>query len=439
MNNTDNFKPQFIEGYRLIYTEKGNLFTSQFIGGNYDVNSIKRSVEHNLNQIIAKNSYDYIINVDTDKLTSYLSQYYIKDNIVLYEDKISQNSDINNVNIYYTNSEKLHSIRNGLIVTFFIPVSGDIQELQNNKYWGRRTPIYGILKDNTIKVQYFIPEDSDNNFHPEEHFKENLSNLKKILDKINSEIDDINSQVIPIIKNCILEKQNKIKPLIEIKNSISYPMVKNGELPETFVVPLKKKTLPILQTQKTINQQENEYTIDIKDYDNIIKICSDMALVMERSPKAFEKIEEEDLRMHFLVQLNGHYEGNATGETFNLGGKTDILIRKNNENIFIAECKYWHGEQKYLETIDQILDYISFRDTKTAILMFVKVVKDFSKIIEKINETSKKHPNFIKEVNDFVAPNKLNESSFRYLFKNNSDKSKTFYLTVMAFYIYNKD
>ena len=62
-----------------------------------------------------------------------------------------------------------------------------------------------------------------------------------------------------------------------------------------------------------------------------------------------------------------------------------------------------------------------------------------SKIIEKIDEASKKHPNFIKEVNDFVVPNKLNDSSFRYLFKNNSDTSKTFYLTVMAFYIYNKD
>jgi len=44
--------------------------------------------------------------------------------------------------------------------------------------------------------------------------------------------------------------------------------------------------------------------------------------VLERSPKAFAHMEEEHLRDQFLVQLNGHYEGQATGETFNAEGKT---------------------------------------------------------------------------------------------------------------------
>jgi hypothetical protein len=54
-------------------------------------------------------------------------------------------------------------------------------------------------------------------------------------------------------------------------------------------------------------------------------------------------MKEEDLRQHFLVQLNGQYEGRATGETFNFEGKTDILIRAERKNIFIAECKFWDG------------------------------------------------------------------------------------------------
>src|ERR1700738_805507 len=35
-------------------------------------------------------------------------------------------------------------------------------------------------------------------------------------------------------------------------------------------------------------------------------------------------------------------------------GKTDILIRKDGKNVFIAECKFWKGEKAFLETIDQI-------------------------------------------------------------------------------------
>ena len=50
-----------------------------------------------------------------------------------------------------------------------------------------------------------------------------------------------------------------------------------------------------------------------------------MTHVMERSPSAFATADEETLRQHFLVQLNGHFEGQATGETFNAAGKTDIL------------------------------------------------------------------------------------------------------------------
>jgi hypothetical protein len=51
-----------------------------------------------------------------------------------------------------------------------------------------------------------------------------------------------------------------------------------------------------------------------------------MVRVMEQSPHAFATMHEEDLRTYFLVQLNAQYEGQATGETFNFQGKTDILI-----------------------------------------------------------------------------------------------------------------
>jgi hypothetical protein len=44
----------------------------------------------------------------------------------------------------------------------------------------------------------------------------------------------------------------------------------------------------------------------------------------------------------------------ATGETFNSKGKSDILIRNGNANLFIAECKVWNGKNKFVESIDQL-------------------------------------------------------------------------------------
>jgi hypothetical protein len=111
-----------------------------------------------------------------------------------------------------------------------------------------------------------------------------------------------------------------------------------------------------------------------------------MVQVMELSPRVFHNMGEEDLRTHFLVQLNGTFKGQATGETFNFQGKIDILIRVEGKNVFIAECKFWKGEKALIATLDQLLSYLSWRDTKAALLVFNRNA-DFSGVLAKIRET----------------------------------------------------
>src|SRR5262245_59047525 len=110
-----------------------------------------------------------------------------------------------------------------------------------------------------------------------------------------------------------------------------------------------------------------------------------MALVIERNPAAFASLDEEAIHTHFLLQLNGHYEGGATGETFNTSGKTDILIRVENRNIFIAECKLRRGPKTFNEAVDQLLGYLSWRDTKCALLIFNKT-RDSGAVRQKMHE-----------------------------------------------------
>jgi hypothetical protein len=132
------------------------------------------------------------------------------------------------------------------------------------------------------------------------------------------------------------------------------------------------------------------------------------------------------LRSHFLVQLNGHYEGQATGETFNYEGKTDILIRVEGRNIFIAECKFWDGPKMLTATLDQILSYTSWRDTKVAVIIFNRR-KNLSGVLDAIPKTVEAHPNFKK------ALGKSGETSFRYRFAHRDDPNREMFLTVLAF------
>ncbi|MDP6380801.1 MAG: hypothetical protein QF662_05605, partial [Phycisphaerae bacterium] len=137
-------------------------------------------------------------------------------------------------------------------------------------------------------------------------------------------------------------------------------------------------------------------------------------------------LDEEEIRDHFIVHLNGHYEGQATSETFNYEGKTDILVRADDRNVFICECAIWRGEIYLTEKIDQILGYTSWRDTKTAILLFSRN-KDFSAVLAKIQEIVEAHPNFKKSLG------KRGETQFRYLFHHRDDKNRELVLTVLAF------
>ena len=166
----------------------------------------------------------------------------------------------------------------------------------------------------------------------------------------------------------------------------------------------------------------------MEQYEQALKIVQDMAFVMERSPAAFKAMDEEALRQHFLVQLNGQFEGKATGETFNMSGKTDILLREGERNVFIAECKFWKGPKAFSEAIDQLLGYATWRDSKTAILVFNRGTET-STVLSGIDAIAKGHGNFKRAVNW------LHESGFRYIFHSNGDANRELVLTVLVFHV----
>jgi hypothetical protein len=108
-----------------------------------------------------------------------------------------------------------------------------------------------------------------------------------------------------------------------------------------------------------------------------------LSVVMERSPSAFSGLDEEALRTHFQIPLNGKFQGMASGETFNAASKTDILIKHEDRILFVAECKFWKGAQSLTDAISQLLSYMTWRETKAAILLFNQN-KNFSSVLDQI-------------------------------------------------------
>ncbi|WP_020538827.1 hypothetical protein [Lewinella cohaerens] len=156
---------------------------------------------------------------------------------------------------------------------------------------------------------------------------------------------------------------------------------------------------------------------------------------IEKKPSLYVGKDEETLRDQILLFLETRYDSvSATGETFNRSGRTDILLRysDDNSNLFVAECKFWHGASEFLKAITQLFSrYLTWRDSKVAIIIFVKN-KQFSDVLSKIRSTVKSHQCYVR------SNGERGESSFSYIFNLPKDQNKEVFLEIIIFH-YDKD
>lgn len=90
-----------------------------------------------------------------------------------------------------------------------------------------------------------------------------------------------------------------------------------------------------------------------------------------------------------------------------------------------VECRAAFGG-----AIDQLLGYATWRDGKSAILVFNRGT-DTSKVLSGIDATAKAHGNFKRTVNW------SHESGFRYVFHSKGDTNREITLTVLVFHVPN--
>jgi hypothetical protein len=157
-----------------------------------------------------------------------------------------------------------------------------------------------------------------------------------------------------------------------------------------------------------------------------------MGIAIERSPNTYAQMGEEQFRDVFLVPLNEAYEGLARGEVFNFHGKTDILISYKDKNLFIAECKFFNGAKSVSDAIDQLCRYITWRDTKTTLIILSRR-KNFTEALKTTMQSIEGHNLFVNR------QQVLSETSVHYRFRHPQDVERHFDLTLVAFNIPNSD
>jgi hypothetical protein len=262
------------------------------------------------------------------------------------------------------------------------------------------------------------------------------------------DIDDKSDAAIKFVENCLGKLKNDVKnfneqlphllrPKIDARRQaaekdtataagLKYAIRRRPNAPDTYKVPAIKRKISIPPAPSKTPGADP--ALDEDHYRHILNVIEGMTAVMERSPAAFEEMGEEHIRFHYLLQLNAQYDGMALGEAFNFAGKTDILVRYNNQNLFIAECKFWDGQKTLTGAVDQLFNYTTWRDTKTAIIVFVKRTQ-FTAVVAEAQNTMNAHPQYVS------GPVKEGQTRFRYVFKLANDPDRHITITLMLFNI----
>jgi hypothetical protein len=164
-------------------------------------------------------------------------------------------------------------------------------------------------------------------------------------------------------------------------------------------------------------------------YEHILSVIRAAGKAMERSSATYAGWGEEDRRQVLILMLNTHYEGKVFAEAFNGDGKTDILIREEDKNLFIGECKFYDGPQTVTETLDQIFGYATWRDVKLAIVFFVDRV-NFTEALKRIKDTVQASPQF----RAVIQVSEERETEFRAQMAWPGDETRLVTLHVSAFH-----
>jgi hypothetical protein len=403
--------------------------TGDLLFSESDLRAVVENQERRMFEEIDSIDGNRLMRTNLEDLSDYFEQKYRIDVPQLKEEEAQVDQSENQVDVSKDPS-RVFLVRNqpfyirGTAVTFFIPFEGDGELFKCRPSSFTFNPPRARVREKEIAFTY-VRTDHDAT-QVKSDFDHELAEVRKWLEWIAKDVAPFNTAVRGKSRQRLEQRREKLLKDQGMVASLGFPLRKKEDAPQTYIAPtVRRKVTPVMPPESS-QPFVPEPTLDMEEYEHILSVISNMVMVMERSPRAFRGMGEEDLRQHFLVQLNGQYEGQASGETFNFEGKTDILIRVRGKNIFIAECKFWRGPQSLKDALDQLLGYAAWRDTKTALLIFNRD-RAFSTILAQIPEAMKTHPNFKRELS---YPS---ESGFRFIVHHRDDINRDLILTVLAF------
>ena len=259
----------------------------------------------------------------------------------------------------------------------------------------------GRIMGEDLAIEMVLPADATDE-QVRSSLKQEINGIETHLSWGNKEVADARAELLTEVQTLLRQRAASASGGRAVAQSLGIPLLRRGTAP---VVPLERKVLPLPGRPAGGTPSPLEHArLQDDAYESILSTIESFGRALERIPKTFAGLAEEELRDFLLVILNASFKGAAAGEVFNRDGKTDILLRHDDTNLFIGECKIWKGTaaaDAALET--QLFNYVAWRDTSAALILFIRQTAKPTALIRKAYDLLAGHERLVATPPEFTA------------------------------------
>lgn len=353
-------------------------------------------------------SQDQFLVSSDEELTAYVEAHLHVEPVILHEDARSMRQEECQIDVSSDPRRVLLSGRGkpflipGTRVKIHIPFTGAawLFRYRPSSYW-TVFPHAEVNEERGARQSEIVitieqPHDSDQGAFKRVFDKE-IDLIRNYLGNVNAQVGHYNRELPGIIRQSVQHRRKRLERHQGLSALLDIPLQERPGAPSLQPVRVEIRPPPQLPVPPKTGLQP-EPGIALETYEKILSVIRHEGRTFETTPGTYAKLDEEELRSVIVAHLNGQFQGEASGEVFRRSGKTDICIEEKNRAAFVGECKIWSGPAQVSSDLDQLLGYLTWRDSKAAFVVFNKKVREFSKILEGLPKAIAEHRCFIRSL-----------------------------------------
>lgn len=410
-------------------SHRDRLFTYGSLAASLDAN--KRRIRELVDAI----PREQFLSTSPDTLCEHVVAQLTVEPLVFYEDQMTMEHsetklDVTNRFEYGGSLGGCPMQVGGYLLKFHIPFAGDpaLWPIQPSSF-STNPPRGEVDAGRKLLTLSFANTAQTDEAWFKQQLESALNSIRQSVSTQFSEIQQYNASLPRAVQEAVAHRRNQLAKLHGLVSSFSIPLAKKPGMPEYKPVDLTHRR-QIRLPKVPVAGFKPEPAISDELYEAILANIRHMGATFEGTPQTYQPLGEEGLRDIVLASLNSVYEGRATGEAFRHYGKTDICIEEDTRSAFVGECKLWDGEQVVVRALEQLLDYLTWRDCKAALVIFNKAAAGFAVIQDKIGTTLPAHANFVREKPGQPA------GEWRFVFRSREDAGQEVTVQVFCFNLF---